>query len=51
MKFLALSSLYRQSLSVILGIAGLLVMLGVEVCVPLLVRKAESAPDPVKRFR
>ena len=34
MKFLALSSLYRQSLSVILGIAGLLVMLGVEVCVP-----------------
>ncbi len=34
MKFLALSSLYRQSLSVILGIAGLLVLLGVEVCVP-----------------
>ena len=34
MKFLALSSLYRQSLSVILGIAGLLVILGVEVCVP-----------------
>ncbi len=34
MKFLALSSLYRQSLFVILGIAGLLVILGVEVCVP-----------------
>ena len=34
LKFLALSSLYRQSLSVILGVAGLLVLLGVEVCVP-----------------
>ncbi len=34
MGFLALSSLYRYSLSVILGIAGLLVLLGVEVCVP-----------------
>ena len=34
MKILALSSLYRQSFSVILGIAGLLVLLGVEVCVP-----------------
>ena len=34
MKFLAPSFLYRQSLPVILGIAGLLVILGVEVCVP-----------------
>ena len=34
MKIPALSSLYRQSFSVILGIGGLLVLLGVEVCVP-----------------